>query len=329
MSLSVNVLYRSESSPWAIHEFRTNAHQSVRILLIVYLGLAILQTAALLFCGIGLFDSVTTAFGTVATGGFSPRQLSIASYESLPVELVTIFFMVVSGMHFGLLFQAVRGRWDGLLRAPAARWYLAFLSVGTLLATASVYGENYPDWLSALRYAAFQVVSVGTSTGFANADSSVWPPLAQLVLIFLTLQCACSGSTSGGIKVDRVVVFLKAAAARLKEVANPRAVFAVRIGDSVVSDSTVKLSVVYIVIYLGVVFVSSVLLTASGVGLLEAFTGSAAAMGNVGPGLGTVGSMGSFSDLPAAGKWVLSGTMLLGRLEIFGLIVCLSRNFWR
>lgn len=329
MRMSGNVLYRSESSPWAIHEFRANARQSIRILFQVYIGLTVLQAAALLTCGIGLFDSVTTAFGTIATGGFSPRQASIAAYESLPVELVVIVFMVLSGMHFGLLFQAVSGNWRGLFKAPAIRFYLAGLLVGCVITAASVHGEIYTSWGDAIRYAAFQVVSLGTSTGFATADSAVWPSLAQLTLIFLTLQCACAGSTSGGIKVDRTVVFLKSTTVRLKEINHPRAVFSVRVGESVINDVTIKLSTGYVILYIGIVFLSAMALTALGVNSLEAFTGSAAAMGNVGPGFGAVGSTGSFASIPILGKWILSITMLLGRLEIFGLVICLTPGLWR
>ena len=183
--------------------------------------------------------------------------------------------------------------------------------------------------LEAFRYGAFQVLSVGTSTGFATADSSYWPPFTQLILIFFTLQCACAGSTSGGIKTDRIVLFWKAVIQRLKKIQHPSAVILVKIDKTTIDEEVLGASMLYIALYLGVVFLASVLLTAFGVDIITAFSGAAAAMGNVGPGFGSVGSLGNYSQIPEAGKWILSAVMLLGRLEIFGLLLFLMSRWWR
>ena len=329
IGISGMILYRSEVSEQARQDFQFNARRSMQILLMVYVGLTVLETIALLGCGIGLFDAVTTSFGTVATGGFSTRNASIAHYHNVAVEMVVIIFMVLSGIHFGLLFSAIRGNRKEIWQSPVLRFYLCCLLAGTLLTTLNVHGEIYNAWTEAFRYAAFQVISIGTSTGFANADSSIWPAFAQLVLIFFMLQCACAGSTSGGLKADRIVLFLKSIWRRIRQIKHPKAIFAIRLGGNTVDDSAVDLSLLYLSLYMAVVFVSSVALSALGVDMLTAFSGSAAVMGNVGPGFGSVGSIGNFAHIPSAGKWILSVTMLLGRLEIYGLVVCLIPRYLR
>jgi trk system potassium uptake protein TrkH len=318
------VLYRSEMAPPALQDFNLNAKKSLRILLIVYLGLTGLETLALILCKLSLFDAITTAFATIATGGFSPRNASIAYYQSLPVEIVVIVFMVLSGIHFGLLYSTVYSDYRSFWKSPIVKFYLFFLASGVCIATLNIHGTVFSNLSDSLRYAAFQVISIGTSTGFATTDSSIWPSLSQLILIFFTLQCACAGSTSGGIKVDRILIFFKSIARRTKQVIHPHGVFLMKLGGNPVEEIYASSSVLYISFYIGIVFLSSLLLTAMGVDGLTAFSGSAATMGNVGPGLGGVGSAGNYSDIPSLGKWVLSATMLMGRLEIFALLICLN-----
>lgn len=329
MKISETILLRSESSPWALRDFRASAGASIRIVFRIYIGLIVLETFVLALLGMDIFDALTTSFGTIATGGFSVKQVSIAAYQSVWIEIAILIFMIFSGLHFGLLYVVVRGDVKALFRSAVARYYGATLLVATLIATLSVHGKHYERFADALRYASFQVVSVGTSTGFASADSSVWPPLAHLILVFLTLQCACAGSTSGGIKIDRMLVLLKAVIVRIKEIRHPRGIFTIRMQDKVLEENVIIASLAYIPLYLLVVFFSSLLLAAMGMDSLSAFTGSAAAMGNVGPGLGSVGSTNSYAYVPTAGKWILSVVMLLGRLEVYGLVICLVPAIWR
>lgn len=315
------ILYRKEMSAIALKNFRYRTKEALRVLLAVYIGLTLLETFALIACGMNPFDAVTHSFGTIATGGFSPKNLSIASYHSIAVEAVVMIFMVLSGINFALLFGVLSGNVLELLRSTTTRYYLAAMALSIVLITFFLHGRAYPGWADALRYASFQVISIGTSTGFATTDSSVWHPLAVLILIFLTLQCACAGSTSGGIKADRIVIFWQAVKKRMTRIEHPAAVVKTKIDGVVVDDDSVEYGVMYISLYIGVVFLSALILTAMGVDALTSFSGSAATMGNVGPGFGTVGSTGNFSHIPDPGKWVLSVTMLLGRLEIFGFLL--------
>jgi trk system potassium uptake protein TrkH len=189
-------------------------------------------------------------------------------------------------------------------------------------------GTSSPFWES-LRLSAFQIVSVGSSTGFAATDTTVWPPLSQLVLILFTLQCACAGSTSGGIKADRIIIFGKTFMRAARKMLHPAEILSVRIDRRPLDEEVVGANLLYITTYVAAVVLSTLLLAAQGLDLLSAFSGSAACMGNVGPGLGTVGSMGNFAHLPAFSKWVLSFVMLLGRLEIYGMLALLIPRLWR
>jgi trk system potassium uptake protein TrkH len=328
MGVAGLVLYRSEMSSLARENFRQNARTTLKVVLAIYVGLTALETVALLFCGMSFYDAVTHSFATIATGGFSPRNLSIAHYNSVTTEVVIMVFMVLSGIHFSLLFSAVFVRGKEIWKSTVVRYYLMALLLGIVLVSVDTYGAHYHSWTEALRYASFQLISVSTSTGFANADSSVWPSLAQVLLVLYSLQCACSGSTSGGIKVDRIVIFGKAVIKQIKMVLHPRGVIPIRMDGKAIHDDALAMSVLYISVYLAVVAFVAICLVALGVDMLSAFSGSVAATGNVGPGLGAVGSLENFGQIPAIGKWVLTGAMLLGRLEIYGLIVFFLPQVW-
>jgi trk system potassium uptake protein TrkH len=323
------ILYRAEMSALAVDNFRYRSQKTLQILVVIYVGLMLLETISLLLCGMSIFDAVTHSFATIATGGFSPKNLSVGYYKSAAVEVVIIVFMILSGIHFGILFAALTGKVADLWKSATVRYYLMALTVGVIAVTLSIRRTQFHSWASTLRYAAFQVLSIGTSTGFATTDSSIWPPFAQLVMIFFTLQCACAGSTSGGIKADRIVLFWKAIVKRIKKIQHPAAVIRVKMDTVAVEDDVVEVNILFISFYIGIVLLSALILTALGVDILSAFSGSAATMGNAGPGFGMVGSMSNFSQIPALGKWVLTATMLLGRLEIFGLIIFFAAKSWR
>jgi len=329
MGKSGMILYRTEMSSLAADNFHYRTRKTLQILVVIYVGLTLAETISLLLCGMSIFDAVTHSFATIATGGFSPKNPSIGYYKSTAVEIVIIVFMILSGIHFGLLFAAFTGKITDLWKSSIVRYYLAALTTGVIAVTVSLHGSQVYSWADALRYAAFQVLSIGTSTGFATTDSSIWPSFARLVMIFFTLQCACAGSTSGGIKADRMVLFWKAIVKRVKKIQHPAAVIMVKIDTAAFDDEVVDANILFLSFYIGIVFFSALILTALGVDILSAFSGSAATMGNVGPGFGTVGSAGNFSQIPDVGKWVLTATMLLGRLEIFGLLLFVTFKSWK
>ena len=323
------ILYRTEMSPVAQDNFKQNAKKTMRVVLMVYIGLTILETIFLMIFGMNLYDAVTHSFATIATGGFSPKNMSVAYYDSVAIESVIIVFMVLSGLHFGLLFSAFFEGSLNIFKSTIVRYYVGAMVIGIAIITFDTYGSNYDNVFDALRYSAFQVVSLGTSTGFANANSSVWPPLSQILLMFFALQCATAGSTSGGIKADRFVMFFKSVVKQLRLLRHPRAVITVKIGEKKIHDDDLSLGMLYIVVYLFIIFIGGILLVVSGVNPLEAFTGTIAAAGNVGPGLGSVGSTGNFGEITNFGKWVLTVVMLLGRLEVYGMILFFIPKTWK
>lgn len=321
-------LYRTEVSPLAAMNFKYQTKKTLKVILYVYIGLTAAETIALFACGMSLFDAVTHSFATIATGGFSTKNLSIAHYGSVAIETVVMIFMVLSGANFALLFAAAAGNVRALFRSSVFRYYLIALGVGAALTVVHLHGTVYTAWTDAIRYGSFQIISVGTSTGFATTDTNPWPPFTQLIILFFTLQCACSGSTSGGIKTDRMVLLWHAIKKRIMRIEHPRAVMKAKIDYIVIDDDVIEASLLFVVLYIAIVFVSSVLVCSMGVDIMTAFSASAATMGNVGPGFGLVGSVGNFSQIPEMGKWILSANMLLGRLEIYGIFLFILLKFW-
>ncbi|MBU0528812.1 TrkH family potassium uptake protein [bacterium] len=330
MGFAGMTLYRSEVSHLTMGKLSFNTRKAAKVLITVYVGLTAVEAFLLILGGMSIFDSVTHSFATIATGGFSVKNESIAYYNSLYFEMVIIAFMIVSGVHFGLLYKTISNRFRNLERAGVVKYYLAILFIGVVITTIYTrFSGPFDNIWTSFRYATFQIVSIGTSTGFATSDTNMWPPVAKVLIIFFTFQCACAGSTSGGIKVDRMILFGKTIVKKTRQLLHPHAIIPVNLDGKEITPNALEMSVLYVSLYIFIVFISTILITLAGVNSTEAFTGSAAAMGNVGPGLGAVGSMGNYSTIPSFGKWVLSGTMLLGRLEIFGFIIFLSRSTWR
>lgn len=329
LGLSEMVLFRSEISSMVRESFHSRVNRAVKILAGIYFGLTLLETIALLFCGMNLFDAVTHSFATIATGGFSTKNASIAYYNSSVIEGVITVFMILSGIHFAILYSVAIGNIKVFWKSSVVKFYLSMLIIGTIIGTFNLHGTVFSSWWDSFRYSAFNIISVGTSTGFATTNTAIWPALSQVILVYFTLQCACAGSTSGGIKADRILLLGKSFARQVKELMHPNAIIPVRIDGNAVSDQLVSGSVLYISVYLTIVLISTILPMIFGMNITEAFSGTIAAMGNVGPGLGKVGSVGNFGSIPMAGKWILSGTMLLGRLEIYALFIFFSPGQWK
>lgn len=323
------ILYRTETSPLAMANFRYRTRKTLHIIMMIYAGLTLLEIIALMLCGMNLFDAINHSFATIATGGFSPKNLSIAYYNSIAIEAVVMVFMLLSGINFGLLFLAISGQAGAIFKSTVVRYYILAMLVGIIAVAINLHGVVYEHWLDAFRYASFQLISIGTSTGFATTDSNLWPPFSKLLIIFFTLQCACSASTSGGIKVDRIVLFWYALWKRIKKMQHANVVVKVKVDNVAIEDDVIEASIVYILIYLFIVFVSTLVISGLGLDIMTAFSATAATMGNVGPGFGLVGSVSNFGHIPEMAKWILTGDMLLGRLEIFGLFLLFLMKTWK
>ncbi len=297
----------------------------MRVIAYVYFGLTILETIALWISGMNLFDAVCHSFATIATGGFSTRNNSIASYDSVLIETIIIIFMTLSALNFGMIFLLVAKGSLMLFKSPVTRYFLSVLLLGSILVSLNLgLTKTYDSLGESFRFGFFQTISLATSTGFASADSSMWPNFAILLLIFFTLQCACSGSTSGGIKADRILIAFYSIKAHITKRLHPRSVVPTRVGGLAIDPDTVSGVNLFIVFYLFCVLIASLLLTLTGVDIMDAVSATAAHIGNVGPGFGSVGSMSNYSSFNSFAKFVLSVIMIMGRIELFGFLILFS-----
>ena len=318
-----------EISPLAKDNYKYRIDKIVKILLFVYVFLISTETICLGLAGMPWFDAVCTSISTVATGGFSTKNMSIAYYDSLAIEVIVMVYMIISGLHFGLLFATFANKKGGVLKSEVARYYLMSIVVGTLIITANLYLTNSYSFVESLRYASFQFISIITTTGFATVDTAAWPALSVLLLIFYTLHCACAGSTSGGIKADRVLILFKTFRSQTLKLQHPNAIIKPKLNSVSISDSLIHSVLIFISFYLMFLLVGTLILTAMNVDLITSFTAVATCLGNVGPGFGGVSSLGNFSGLPDGAKVVCSLAMILGRLELYGFIQFFLIKSWR
>jgi trk system potassium uptake protein TrkH len=238
--------------------------------------------------------------------------------------------MVIASIHFGILYATITRRRNNIFRSEVVRSYIGMLSAISLFIALSLYSNGTYDSLAeSLRHAAFQVVSVTSTSGFATADTNTWTSLAIVLLVFCSVVCGCAGSTSGGMKVDRVIMAFKIIRNRMKVQQHPNAIIRTKIDGTVQDDSVLSLVMSFIVAYIALVLIGTILYTTFGTDLLTGFTASISCISNVGPGFGEVGSMNNFSTLPAVLKFGSTVLMLVGRLEIFGFIQLFFINSWK
>jgi trk system potassium uptake protein TrkH len=313
-------LIRSDMSDLARKSFSVRSNDLLRIFATVYISMTLLETILLYSFGMNLFDAINHSFATIATGGFSTKNLSIAAFNSLSIEIIIMVFMILSGLNFFFLYNTVLGKTPNIFTSRIVQYFIAFLVIGILGTTIWQYIDGYGSFWYCLRYASFQVISVGTTSGFASADSNNWHVLSKMILIYFTLQCACTGSTSGGMKFDRVLIFIKSINKKLKQSLHPNAIIYSKIGDITIDENEENNTIFFILLYVFIIFASTVFLAAMNVDLMTGFSSVIATIGNVGPGFGEVSSLSNFDTIPVFGKLVLSVDMLLGRMEIFAFL---------
>ena len=296
----------------------------------VYAFLTVAETVLLLLGGMNLFESLTHTFGTVATGGFSPLNRSVGQYGSAYFDWVITVFMFLSGINFVLHYRLLRGHFRPLARDDEFRTYLWIVLFCIAVISADLlFRGNYDSIAEALRYSAFQVVSIITTTGFATADFELWPSFTQLILLLLMFAGACAGSTGGGMKILRLLILSRHTRAELKRVLHPHAVISVKVGGKVI-DTRIQSSVTsFLILYVAVFIAGVFFMTSLGMDMESAMSGVAASLGNVGPGLGSLGPMDNYSAVPEAGKWLFSLLMLMGRLELYTVLLLFFPGTWR
>ena len=303
---------------------------TARWILTIYIALTIACTFSLHFAGMGWFDAICHSMSTIATGGFSTKQASIAAFNSPQIEYVVTFFMFVSGVNLSLLYLAIfKVRPMALLRDTEFRTYISVAVVFSLVIAVGLFFTSELPAADAFRASLFQVVSLQTTTGFATVNYAVWKPLLWLLLCALMFIGACSGSTSGAMKCARISILFKVMWNEFKRIVHPNAVIPVRMTGRIIPSAVQSAILAYTVIYIFMLVAGLFVNMAFGVDFLDAFSLSVASVGNVGPALGNYGPMDSFALLPPVVKWFCAFQMLVGRLEFFAVLLLLTPVFWK
>lgn len=318
---TLSVLSRAELSDITLSQSSRQGKPFVKTIMSVYMFLTVTCALSLKFAGLGWFDAVTNAMSTCSTCGFCVRNASIAAYDNVAVEMIIMAFMSICGISFMLLSSLVIGgglKCRDVSTTTAA--FLSFLLIATILVTANLHFNAHEPLLDSIRAAVFQISSIATTTGFATVDTNVWPTLSIMVLIVASLICGCSGSTSGGIKMDRVVLLSSYIRNSFRTAINPRRIVQARVDGRQISERNANEAMKFVLVYAFLILVGSVVNILFGLDMRTGVSAAIACLGNVGPGLGEVGSMGNYADLPSMLKMTNSLLMIAGRLEIFPIL---------
>jgi trk system potassium uptake protein TrkH len=323
-------LFRAESSDKS-DKIRARASEITWEIFSIYAVLTVICAVALTTAGMPLFDSVCHAMSIIATGGFANKDASIGFYQSASIEWVTALFTLIGGMTFALMARAVwHGDWRGIARDSQTRWYFGYMIICIILVTMWQVLVNDRSFEPAFRSSAFAVISLGTTAGFVSEDYSQWGPFPEALLLVLFFVGGCTGSTTGAIKVFRFCILASSAKWQLRSLIHQHRVLLPTYNGVPVSDEVVRSVIGFIVLYLFAFAILGTAVAAFDVDMTTAFSGVAQALGNVGPGFGTViGPAGNFSTLPEGAKWIMSAAMLLGRLELLAVLVLFTPTFWR
>lgn len=303
--------------------------ETAKLLWFVYFIFTGAEIILLMSGGVSFFESVCTSFGTMATGGFSPRNASIAAYSSAYVHYIVVIFMFIAGTNFSLHYWFLKGRLSSYHKNPEFRFFVGVIATAFILVIIFrlLQGEALSEVF--IRGSLFQTISIITTTGFITEDYEKWPFVTQIILLSLMFVGGCTTSTGGGIKNIRIQILFKYINVEIKKLFSPHGIFPVKIGDRPVPESILFNILAFIALY-GLIFFFGVLALAGlGIDIVSSIGAAAATMGNIGPGLGNVGPVDNFAHIPALGKWVLSFLMITGRLEIFTILVIFTRSFWR
>ena len=322
-------MFKAEVPGPTADRLRPRIQDTAKLLWGVYVTLTAAETILLMFGGMSFFDSICHAFATLATGGFSTRDASIGAYNSAYIDWVVTFFMFAAGVNFSLHFYALRGRIRGYFRNEEFRFYLSITVGAVALLMFLNHGSVYTSFLDNLRYSAFQAASILTTTGFGTADYELWPVLGQYILVTLMFVGGCAGSTGGGMKVVRIMMLFKYAHVQVFRLIHPRAVRLVKLGGNPVDREVVQAILGFFALFMGIFLVASFLMAAVGMDLISAGASVIATLSNIGPGLGSVGPVDNYQHVPALGKCILTFCMLMGRLELFTVLVLFFPSFWR
>lgn len=321
-------LFKAEVPGPSVDKLQPRIQDTAKILWGVYFLLTFIETVLLKLGGMSVFDSLCHTFGTMATGGFSTKNAGIGFYQSAYIEYVITIFMILAGTNFALHYRALKGRFRSYADNSEFRFYLGVILFVTSFVFLDLLLRRLYGFSGAFQKAIFQVTSLITTTGYHSADYEAWPVSSQLILITVMFFGGCAGSTGGGIKIVRIYLIIKYGFMQFKKLIHPHAVIPIRMGHKPVPAEAISDILGYVLLYFSILVVASILMSLMGLDLVTSVSTVISSLSNIGPGVGTIGPTENFAHIPGAGKWLLSFLMLVGRLEIYTVLVIFTRNFW-
>ena len=322
-------MFRAEVPGLQEERLRPRIRETAKILWLIYIVLSLAEFIILMIAGLSPYDSLTHTFTSISCSGFSPYSDSIAAFGDPLVEVIFVVFMFLGGANFALHYKTIHSDRKSLIKDQEFKFYSFIIVSATLVLVYELFRNDVYSITDAFRYSIFQVISILTTTGYATVDFNLWPDSPKFILFLLMFIGGCAGSTSGGVKVVRLLLLLKYAQNVLYKVIHPKAVIPIRFNGKAVPEEIIHSIVSFLVIYVLIFFASSTLLSMMGMDFVTTLSASIATLGNVGPGLGLVGPMASFDNIPDPGKLILTANMWIGRLEVFTVIVLLTPAFWK
>ena len=326
-SRSIHIM-RAEVPGPIVGKLVPSARKTAILLYAIYIAMTVLEAILLLCGGMSLFDALVHAFGTAGTGGFSSRALSIGYYDSAYIDTVITVFMILFGINFNLYYMILLGKGLEALKSEELRWFLGIVLFSAVTIALNL-GDTYGGFFRNLRYSFFQVGSIISTTGYGTADFSLWPTYSRFLLVALMFLGACAGSTGGGMKVSRIIIVGKAIRLELRRQLRPHSVSIERLEGKPITETTIHSTLVFFSCYFFLLTLGTALVSLDGFDITSTFTGVVACFSNIGPGLDMVGPMGSYVLFSPLSKVVLSLCMLLGRLEIFPILMLFSPTTWK
>ena len=326
-------LYAAEVSGLTYEKVSPRISDTAKMMWSIYILLTATEVGALWLCGMDMFDAVCHSFSTIATGGFSTHNNSLEFYDSAAIHYTVTLFMFASGINFVMLIYLLRGKARNIVQDEEVRWYSVAVLVFSVLLTVGLYIAR-PGWTGmhmerAFRDSIFTVISAMTSTGYTISDYMYWPVVAWVVVFFLMLTGACAGSTAGGIKWVRLAIILKNGVAEFQRRIHPNAIIPVKLNEKAVPQQTINNIMAFLILYIFIIVVTVVVFCATGVNFDESIGAAVSAIGNVGISIGQFGPAGTYAEFPTVAKWVMSVVMLIGRLEIFTVLLLFTSVLWR
>ncbi len=322
-------LMRAESPGPTTEKLVPKARQTAIILYKIYIGMTLLEIVLLLFGGMPLYDSIVHAFGTAGTGGFSIKNASIGTYNSVYIDVVITVFMVLFGVNFSAFFLLIAKKFKSFFAHEEVRVYLSIVVISMLLIAVNITGSVYQSFAESLRYSSFQVASIMTTTGYATANYDQWPVFSKLLLLLLMFIGASAGSTGGGIKVSRFIIMYKTLKREALKILHPQAVSLIKLDKMPVQEDVIRGTGGFIVVYLGITALSVLFISVEGFDIETTISSVATCINNIGPGLGMVSPIGNFSEFSVFSKIIFSIDMLIGRLEVYPILLLMSPAIWR